>query len=806
MRKIFCFICPWLKIPLINTNDNFLCERYGFLKTKNCLVSTSFLICLLSFLICSTDCLFAQQIGLVPAPLQIEKEDGFFQITEQTVISVENEEQEDVASDFADLFTVPAGFTPMIEIGLQNAAISLVTDKALKKEAYRLTVSEDSIRIYASDVKGFFYAFQTLRLLLPSEIEGRTLANQEWKLPVFHMEDEPRFGYRSLMLDVARCFIPKEEVLRILDCMALLKLNTLHMHLSDDTGWRLEIKKYPRLTEVGAWRVDRGRLPFYARRNQAQGEKTTLGGFYTQEDMEEIVAYAADRQINVIPEIDVPAHSCAALAAYPELACPVVKEKITVLPGLGGRNPEMIYCAGNEKVFAFLQDVIDELLQLFPSPYINMGGDEATKTYWKTCPLCQKRMQEEHLKEVEDLQGYFMGRLNEYIRSKGRTMMGWDELTNSKLPEKAVILGWQGLGNAALKAADQGLNFVMTPARVLYLIRYQGPQWFEPLTYFGNNTLRDVYNYEPVQTDWKPEYENLLLGVQASMWTEFCYDADDVMYMLFPRLAALAEVAWSQKGKKNWEGFQRGLDNYLAHLEKKNVPYASSMYNIQHTVVPEEGKLCVKLHCERTDAEIRYTLDGREPDMYSSVYTTPLKLDAGTVVKCASFVKEMRKGEILTLPLLNNKVTGKHVLSKNPMAYLLTNGVRGSLRQSDFEWCTWDNLNAASFTIDLQQAESVQQVLLGCLTNYGMAVHKPKRITVEVSKDNRTFVLVGQKEFSEAEIFRDGNYVEDVEFTFKTRKVRYVRITAEGFGPCPESHYMRPGQPARYYFDELQIR
>lgn len=296
-----------------------------------------------------------------------------FQVTEETVISVENEAQEGMASDFADLFTVPAGFTPMVEIGGQNAAISLVTDKALKKEAYRLKVSEDNIRIYASDTKGFFYAFQTLRLLLPSDIEGQTLANQIWKLPVFTMTDEPRFGYRSLMLDVARCFIPKEEVLRILDCMALLKLNTLHLHLSDDTGWRLEIKKYPRLTEVGAWRVDRGRLPFYARRNQAEGEKTTLGGFYTQDDMEEIVAYAADRQINVIPEIDVPAHSCAALAAYPELACPVVKEKITVLPGLGGRNPEMIYCAGNEKVFTFLQDVIDELLQLFPSPYINMG-------------------------------------------------------------------------------------------------------------------------------------------------------------------------------------------------------------------------------------------------------------------------------------------------------------------------------------------------------------------------------------------------------------------------------------------------
>ncbi len=765
-----------------------------------------FLCGLLSTFIFFADNLFAQhQINMLPAPVQVEKGNGFFQISEETVISVENEEQESLAADFADLFTVPAGFTPSVEIGAANAAVSLITDRDLKKEAYRLEVSENSIRMYASEGSGFFYAFQTLRLLLPSEIEGTALANQEWKIPVVNIKDEPRFGYRSMMLDVARCFIPKEEVLRMVDCMAMLKLNTLHLHLSDDTGWRLEIKKYPRLTEVGAWRVDRGNLPFYARLNQQEGEKATLGGFYTQDDMAEIVAYAMDRRITVIPEIDVPAHSCAALAAYPELACPVVKDKITVLPGLGGRNPEMIYCAGNEKVFAFLQDVIDELLQLFPSPYINMGGDEATKTYWKVCPLCQKRMQEEHLKEVEDLQGYFMGRLNDYIQSKGRILMGWDELTNSQLPEGAVILGWQGLGNAALKAADKGLDFVMTPARILYLIRYQGPQWFEPLTYFGNNTMRGVYDYELVQADWKPEYEKHLLGVQASMWTEFCSTAADVTYMVFPRLAALAEVAWSPKGAKNWEHFQLGLDNYLAHLEKKGMVYAKSMYNIQHTVMPENGKLRVKLECERTDVKIRYTLDGREPDMCSLVYTEPLSLEKGITLRCASFVGDMRKGEILTLSLSDNKATGKPVLGANPRTTLLTNGVRGSLRQSDFEWCTWDNLSSATFTVDLQRVESIHKVVLGCLTNYGMAVHKPKNLTVEISEDNRRFTQVGQREFSEEAIFRNGNYVEDVTFTFDKRKARYVRVTAKGFGACPAYHYMRPGQPARYYFDEIQV-
>lgn len=745
------------------------------------------------------------EVAVLPAPQNVHRGSGTFFFSKRDVISVENEAQERIASDFAGLFTVPAGFTPSVKLGVPDAEISLTTDRNLKPEAYRLDVSDSHVRIYAADVKGFFYAFQTLRQLLPPEIEGPVFSNQEWSVPVVNIEDEPRFGFRSMMLDVARCFIPKEEIMRMLDCMALLKLNTLHLHLSDDTGWRLEIKKYPRLTEVGAWRVDRGKTPFYARRNQMEGEKTPVGGFYTQEDMKEIVAYAAARQINVIPEIDVPAHSCAALAAYPELACPVVQEPITVLPGLGGRNPEIIYCAGNEKVFTFLQDVIDEVLTIFPSQYINMGGDEATKTYWKICPLCQKCMKEHHLKEVEDLQGYFMGRLNKYIQSKGRILMGWDELTNSQLPDGAVILGWQGLGNAALKAAEKGLNFVMTPARVLYLIRYQGPQWFEPLTYFGNNTLRGVYDYEPVQAGWKPEYEKLLLGVQASLWTEFCYNSQDVMYLMFPRLAALAEVAWSKKGSKNWERFQNGLDNYLAHLDKKGITYAKSMYNIQHTVLPQDGKLKVNLECERTDVEIRYALSGKEPDMYSPVFVDSLLLEGGTNLRCASFSKGMRMGEILTLFLCRNKAVGKPVSSTVAKASLLTNGVRGSLRQSDFEWCTWDNLKLSSFTVDLLQPEFIHKVTLGCLTNYGMAVHKPKSLCIEISKDNCNFIPVAQREFTEEEIFRDGNYVEDVTFAFDTQEARYIRVTAKGFGACPASHYMRAGQPARYYFDELQV-
>ena len=479
-----------------------------------------------------SDTNLTHDIPLVPRPAQIVPGSGNYLFSGKTVFAVEDEEQAEVARSFIALFTRAAGFTPQLTVGdAEKGNVRFQTDATLKSEAYTLQVSPKEIIIEASDAKGFFYALQTIRQLLPASIEKEEVSDKKvkWSIPAVSIQDEPRFGYRALLLDAARFFIPKENVLRIIDCMAMLKINTLHFHLTDDNGWRVEIKKYPRLTETGAWRVNRMDVPFYFRRNPEPGEPTPIGGFYTQEDVKEMVAYAAERQIEIIPEIDMPAHSNAALAAYPELTCPIVKSYIGVIPGLGGGNSGVIYCAGKDSAFTFLQNVLDEVMALFPSRYIHLGGDEAQKGYWEKCPLCQARMKNEHLDNEEDLQGYFMKRMSDYVCSKGRKVIGWDELTNSSfLPEGVIIQGWRGLGTAALKAAEQGHPFIMTPARIMYLIRYQGPQWFEPQTYFGNNTLKDIYDYEPVQADWKPEYASLLMGVQASMWTEFCNKPEDV--------------------------------------------------------------------------------------------------------------------------------------------------------------------------------------------------------------------------------------------------------------------------------------
>lgn len=746
-----------------------------------------------------------QPVSLVPCPVSIVPGTGNFHFSAKTTFAVENEEQAVEVRRFTELLTRAAGFTPRIKVGNKKGDICLTTDVGLKEEAYKLEITSKRINIHAAGVQGFFYALQSIRQLLPAAIEGgQVVTGINWIIPAVTITDQPRFGYRGLLVDVARFFSPKENLLRIIDCMAMLKLNTLHFHLTDDNGWRIEIKKYPELTEIGSRRVERPGKNFSERRNPRQGEPTVEKGYYTQDDIREIVAYAQERHIEVIPEIEMPAHSNAALAAYPLLACPVVNKYIGVLPGLGGMNADVIYCAGNDSVFTFLQDVLDEVLELFPSKYIHLGGDEARKTHWEACPLCQARMKQEKLENEEELQGYFMGRMARYVQSKGREVIGWDELTNATIPEGFIIQGWQGYGQAAMKAAELGHRIIMTPARIMYLIRYQGPQWFEPVTYFGNNTLKDVYDYEPIQKDWTKQTVSLLMGVQACMWTEFCNTPADVDYLLFPRLSALAEVAWTKPERKNWKSYLKALDRFNEHLTAKGIVYARSMYNIQHTVTPKDGRLQVQLDCIRPDVEVRYTTDGTMPTVQSALYTRPLMLTGTKTIKAATFASGKQMGQTLELPVVWNPTTAKAIKSIGADNIgLLVNGVRGSLKYTDSEWCSWMKNDTVSFTLDLKKPETVNRLTLGSITNYGMAVHKPARIEILISTDGADFRKVSERTYTKNDIFREGIFREDISFEVG-EKARYVRVVAYGAGDCPFTH-VRPGQEARIYFDEIIV-
>lgn len=746
-----------------------------------------------------------QPFSLVPCPANMVPGTGNFHFSAKTTFAVENEAQAVEVRQLTALFARAAGFNPRIKVGSKKGDVCLTTDASMKEESYKLEITSKRINIHAAGMQGFFYALQSIRQLLPAAIEGvQVTTDTDWTVPAVTIDDQPRFGYRGLLVDVARFFSPKENLLRIIDCMAMLKLNKLHLHLVDDNGWRIEIKKYPLLTEIGSRRVDRPGKNFSERRNPRQGEATVEKGYYTQEDIREIVRYAQERHVEVIPEIEMPAHSNAALASYPLLACPVVNKYIGVLPGLGGENADVIFCAGNDSVFTFLQDVLDEVLELFPSKYIHLGGDEARKTHWEVCPLCQARMEQEKLANEEELQGYFMGRVARYVQSKGREVIGWDELTNATIPEDFIILGWQGYGQAALKAAELGHRFIMTPARIMYLIRYQGPQWFEPVTYFGNNTLKDVYDYEPIQKDWSAKTASLLIGVQACMWTEFCNVPEDVDYLLFPRLSALAEVAWTKPARKNWKSYLVAMDSFNEHLAAKGVVYARSMYNIQQTVTPKNGHLEVKLDCIRPDVEVRYTMDGAMPTAQSARYVRPLVFTGTQTLKAATFAAGKQMGQTLELPVVWNPATAKAIKSTGADGIgRLVNGVRGSLKYTDSEWCSWMKNDSVAFTLDLKKSEMVNRLTLGSITNYGMAVHKPAKIEIWISADDKDYRKVSERAFTKKEIFREGIFREDIPFKVGG-EARYIRVVAYGAGACPFTH-VRPGQEARIYFDEIIV-
>lgn len=679
----------------------------------------------------------------------------------------------------------------------EKANLILKKNPAIQEEGYSLDIKEEAITLSASTERGFFYGLQSLYQIC-------YLAGGPDNIPCGEISDYPRYRHRGLMLDVARYFIPKEEVMKLIDVASALKINTLHLHLTDDNGWRMEIKKYPKLTEIGAWRVDRPEI-FPGRINQKSAdEPTPIGGFYTQEDLKEIVAYAAAHHINVIPEIEMPAHAAAAIAAYPSLACPVVDKFVGVFPGIGGPDASIIMCGGNDKVYEFYRDVLDEVMEVFPSEYIHLGGDEANKRYWEECELCNKRISELGLKDYEELQAYFMDTINSYVRSKGRTAMGWDEVTYGNPKEDMVILGWQGTGNVAVNDAKKsGRKFIMTPAQTLYLIRYQGPQWFEPLTYFGNNTLSDVYNYEPVKDDWTPELEEQLLGVQGSLWTEFCSSNQDVEYLIFPRLMAVADMAWRPKGSQDWSAFLEALDNYLPELDQKDVTYAKSMFNIQHTARPDGKGVTLAFESIRPDLDIIYTSGN---DSQTSEYEAPVELTESALITANTYKDGRPMGKDLILEINFNDATGHEVTalnSRNGLGAVLTNGIRGSNRNSDFEWAGWYGADA-EFSIDLGEPKKIENVKLGALGTTNICVAFPESVELYVSDDGQNYSLIATETLPEELVWVKEPTIQDIDFGTLDTSARYLKFRAKNPGTIPQG-FAREGNPSWIYFDEVMV-
>ncbi len=436
-------------------------------------------------------------------------------------------------------------------------------------EGYRLDVTPASVHITGRTPAGLFYGLQSLLQLLPTGVYSPYPAmHKQLPIPCVAIEDAPRFPWRGMHLDVSRHFFPKEFIKRYIDLLAMYKMNVFHWHLTDDNGWRIEIKKYPRLTSVGAWRVDREQDPWTQRPLQRPGEPATYGGYYTQEDVKEIVAYASAQFITVLPEIEMPAHSVEALAAYPEYSC--TGGPFTVLPGGYWPNAN-IFCAGNDSTFVFLDNILDEVAALFPCQYIHIGGDEADKANWKKCPKCQARIRNEGLKDEEELQSYFIKRIENHLNSIGKRLIGWDEILQGGLAPNATVMSWRGV-KGGIEAAEQGHDVVMTPTNYCYFDYYQSESG-EPLAGGGLLPLDTVYSYEPVPAALSPEKQKHILGAQANLWAEYIPTPIHAEYMLLPRMLALSEVVWTAPSRKDYPGFLDRLLNHYRRFDEMGISY-----------------------------------------------------------------------------------------------------------------------------------------------------------------------------------------------------------------------------------------
>ena len=606
----------------------------------------------LLFLVASLACLhlFAQQPeapALIPTPVNQTINPGHFELPSSIVI--EAQDQRELAQTLQDLkarLSVPTGYSVSVtQQSTPNATIRLVLNKSaeatLGAEGYYLSITPQAVLIRANQPAGLFYGIQTLFQLLPKEIESRQAVNRHsWSTPCITVTDYPRFGWRGLMFDVSRHFFTKQEVKDFIDQMVKYKFNLLHMHLTDDEGWRVEIKGLPRLTTVGAWNAKRvGTFNTFA--DPAPDEKRDYGGFYTQDDIRELVAYAKARFVNILPEIDMPGHSLAAIVSYPELSCTEGADKYHVRSGekimnwyKGGFDAiyDNTLCPANEKIYPFIDKVMTEFAALFPFPYIHIGGDECAKNFWEKSPAVKALMEKEHLKTMEEVQSYFEKRVEKIVESKGKKVIGWDEILEGGLAPNAAVMSWRGV-KGGIAAAKMGHQVVMSPTTFFYLDFMQGDAAIEPPVY-ATLRLKTTYSYEPVPDSVDPK---LIIGGQANLWTEQVYNTRHLQYMVWPRSMAVAEDLWTPKEKKDWDNFAGRVETHFDRFDVEQVKYARSMFDAIITAkkdVSANDSITVDLGTEVSGLDIYYSFDNSNPDNFYPKYTSTL-----TIPKDASMLK-----------------------------------------------------------------------------------------------------------------------------------------------------------------------
>lgn len=627
---------------------------------------TCFAIFLFSAVILSAQGENKNSLNLIPAPVSVKQGAGQCTLPYNAVIWYNGQEDiGKIVNQLADRLNT-GGNLIRIKKGKSDMPGSinfvLTNEPDIPAEGYQLIVSRKNITLKAGQAAGLFYGTQTLLQLLPAAVEfpERQKPIKSWTLPEVTIADQPRFAWRGLMLDVSRHFFTVAQVKDYIDQMVKYKFNLLHLHLTDDQGWRLQIKSLPKLTDVGAWRVERTGT-FGTLSKPLPGEKATYGGFYTHEDIKELVKYAADRFVNILPEIDVPGHSLAAIAAYPELSCTPGEyyvspgDRFMIWPG-GGQHfygtLDNTICPALEKSFEFLDKVFTEVAELFPFGYIHMGGDETARNFWEKSEQIKALMQEKGLKNLDEVQSYFVKRVEKIINSKGKKMIGWDEILEGGLAPNAAVMSWRGM-KGGIEAAKQGHEVVMSPTDFAYIDYMQGDASIEPPVY-ATLRLKKAYQFEPVPEGVNP---SLIKGGQANLWTEQVYTTRHLQYMTWPRGMAIAEALWSPKEKRNWEGFSERVERHFSRLEMAGVKYAPSMYD---PIVVAEKKdsvsVLLRLSTEIDGLSIHYSFDNSFPDQYYPAYTTPLLIPKDAVtVKMITCRNNRPVGRMMVIPVADLK-------------------------------------------------------------------------------------------------------------------------------------------------------
>ena len=732
--------------------------------------------------------------AVIPLPKSIFLGKGSCYLNSKT--SIQADENSFEANYLKQIIENQTGLKIKISPKFQSNCIQLIQKNAdtinTNKESYELNIAANKITISAFSGQGIFYGIQTLIQLIPFEKKN------EISIPWQHIADSPTFKWRGMHLDVARHFFPKESIKKYIDYLAMYKMNTFHWHLTDDQGWRIEIKKYPKLTQIGAWR-NGSMIGHY---NEQKFDSEIHGGFYTQQDIKEIVAYATQRHITIIPEIEMPGHATAAIASYPELSCTGKNFEVAKQWGV----LEDVFCTKPETI-SFLKNVLSEVIDLFPSQYIHVGGDECPKTRWKNCPNCQKNIKDFKLKDEHELQSYLIQNIEKFVNSKGRKIIGWDEILEGGLAPNAAVMSWRGT-EGGITAAKQKHYVVMSPGSHCYFDFYQGEQKTEPLAIGGYTPLEKVYSFNPIPDELSAEESNYIMGAQGNVWTEYMNDFSKVEYMAMPRMAALAEVIWGKDKQANFEEFKSRLLLHFDRLDHLKINYSKAIYEVNSTIQPLENQtgLSVKLIPADPSFTVLYTTDGSTPTSQSTPYLAPISLVTSTTLKAASFISGIQKSAVLEQKFDFHKGIGAQVtIQPEPSktyaahgAFSLVDGIYGDRGKFGRDWLGFSgkDLNAI---VSLNKVESIQKVTIDVLSSPASWIYYPKLITMALSLDGITFGK--EMEITKEEIEHSNGQVI---INIAGQKAQFIKIKVLHHGTIEEGN-PGAGEPAWLFIDEIKI-